>query len=318
MVTLNHKRLKTDRNTRTMADPNFRTDFEPAYGQAVDIADNVQRITAPNKSAFTFHGTNTYIVGQQNIAIIDPGPADESHLASIQNAIEGRKVTHVIVTHTHIDHSPLAAQLKKLTGAQTWAEGPHRTARELHIGESNVLDASGDKDFIPDNMVSHGQKIIGDGWELEALLTPGHTINHACFALIGTNYLFSGDHIMGWSTSIVAPPDGAMSDYMASLDIMIERDETVYFPGHGGRLEKAREFSRALKSHRKMRETAILSRIRKGDSTIKKIVSIIYKSTDPRLHGAAGLSVLAHIEDLMAKGLIKSDGPASIDGNYWA
>lgn len=300
-----------------MAHPNFRTDFDPAYGNAVDIAPGIQRVTAPNKSAFTFHGTNTYIVGDKNIAIIDPGPIDDSHFDGIKKAISGRNVTHIIVTHTHVDHSPLAARLKDLTGAKTWAEGPHRAARDLHIGEINVLDASGDKDFVPDNIVTHQQIIEGDKWALETILTPGHTMNHACFALVGTNFLFSGDHVMGWSTSIVAPPDGAMSDYMNSLDLMIERDESVYLPGHGGRLEKAREFSRALKSHRKMRETAILSRIRKGDRTISEIVSVIYKNTDPRLHGAARLSVLAHVEDLMANDLIKSDGPASISGNYW-
>jgi len=301
-----------------MARPNFRTNFDPAYGQAVDMAPNVQRITAPNKSAFTFHGTNTYIVGTNNVAIIDPGPRDDNHLKAIAAAIEGRRVSHIIITHTHIDHSPLAAPLKKMTGAQTWAEGPHRAARDLHIGETNPLDASGDKDFIPDNFVTHNQMIEGDGWALEALLTPGHTMNHVCYGMAGTEQMFSGDHVMGWATSIVAPPDGAMSDYMASLEIMIERHERVYFPGHGGRLEKAREFSRALRAHRKMRETAILSRVRKGDETIKQIVAVIYKETDPRLHGAAGLSVLAHIEDLMAKGLLESNGPASINGTYRA
>jgi len=301
-----------------MASPKFRTEFDPAYGSAVELAPGVQRITAPNKSAFTFHGTNTYIVGGINVAVIDPGPVNDDHFAAIMAALKGRTVTHIVITHTHVDHSPLAARLKEQTGASSWAEGPHRTARDLHIGEINVLDASGDKEFMPDNFVKHGQIIEGDGWALETLLTPGHTMNHACFALIDTPYMFSGDHVMGWATSIVAPPDGAMSDYMASLEIMIARNESVYFPGHGGRLEKAREFSRALRAHRKMRETAILSRIRKGDRTIAQIVAVIYKETDPRLHGAAGLSVLAHIEDLMVKDYIASNGPASINGEFWA
>ncbi len=301
-----------------MASPKFRTEFDPAYGNAVEIAPGVQRITAPNKSAFTFHGTNTYIVGGKNVAVIDPGPINDDHFEAIMAALKGRKVTHIIITHTHVDHSPLEARLKQQTGASSWAEGPHRAARDLHIGEINVLDASGDKEFMPDNFVKHGQVIEGDGWALETLLTPGHTMNHACFALVDTPYMFSGDHVMGWATSIVAPPDGAMSDYMASLNIMIGRNESVYFPGHGGRLEKARKFSRALRAHRKMRETAILSRIRKGDRTIAQIVAVIYKETDPRLHGAAGLSVLAHIEDLMAKDYIASNGPASINGEYWA
>lgn len=300
-----------------MAKPRFRTDFDPCYGNAVKLEPGIQRITASNKSAFTFHGTNTYIVGDTNVAVIDPGPVDESHLETILRAVEGRQVTHIVITHTHVDHSPLAARLKEITGAQTWGEGPHRISRELHLGETNFLDASGDKDFTPDNRLVHGQIIEGDGWALETLLTPGHAMNHACFALVETPFMFSGDHVMGWSTSIVAPPDGSMSDYMASLEIMIERSESVYFPGHGGRLEKAREFARALRAHRKMRETAILSRIRKGDRTIPEIVQVIYKETDPRLHGAAGLSVFAHIEDLLNKELIRSNGPAALDGEYW-
>ena len=301
-----------------MARPKFRIEFDPAYGQAINLAPQVQRITAPNKSAFTFHGTNTYIVGDKNVAVIDPGPVDEVHLDAIMRAVDKRRVTHIIITHTHVDHSPLAELLKQKTGAQTWAEGPHRIARELHLGEKNFLDASGDKDFVPDNVVRHNQIIEGEGWALEALLTPGHAMNHACFALVDTTYMFSGDHVMGWATSIVAPPDGSMAHYMASLEIMIEREESIYFPGHGGRLEKAREFSRALRAHRKMRETAILSRIRKGDRTIPQIVAVIYKETDKRLHGAAGLSVFAHIEDLLTKGLIKSNGAASLAGEYWA
>lgn len=301
-----------------MARPKFRTDFDPSYGHAVEVAPGIQRLTAPNKSPFTFHGTNTYIVGDQNVAVIDPGPQNDDHFEAILRAVDGRNVTHIVVTHTHMDHSPLAKPLKEKTGAQTWAEGPHRSARDLHLGETNMLDASGDKDFVPDNIVTHGQMIDGEGWALETLLTPGHAMNHACFALKDTPYMFSGDHVMGWATSIVAPPDGAMSDYMESLEIMIEREESVYFPGHGGRLEKAREFSRALRAHRKMRETAILSRIRKGDRTIPDIVKVIYKETDPRLHGAAGLSVFAHIEDLLTKGLIESDSDAALEGQYWA
>ncbi len=301
-----------------MAHPNFRTDFDPCYGEAVTLAPGIERITAPNKSAFTFHGTNTYIVGGDKVAVIDPGPIDDSHFDAIMRAVKNRVVTHIVITHTHMDHSPLAARLKAMTGARTWAQGPHRIARDLHFGETNFLDASGDKEFVPDEFLSHAQIIEGNGWALETLLTPGHAMNHACFALVDNDYIFSGDHVMGWATSIVAPPDGSMKDYMASLEIMIERTESVYFPGHGGRLEKAREFSRALRAHRKMRETAILSRIRKGDRTIPQIVAVIYKETDPRLHGAAGLSVFAHIEDLVEKGLIRSDGPASLTGEYFS
>jgi len=187
----------------------------------------------------------------------------------------------------------------------------------LHIGEHNPLDASADTEFKPDHTLEDGEIIAGDGWSLEAIHTPGHTANHTAFALVGQNVMFSGDHVMAWSTSIVAPPDGSMSDYMASLEVMAKRPESVYFPGHGGRLNNAPKFVRALRSHRKMRETAVLSRIRAGDVTIPDIVKVIYQSTDPRLHGAAALSVLAHIEDLVAQNRIKTEGPPSINGNYY-
>jgi len=301
-----------------MASPKFRIQFDPQHGKVVDIYPGIQRVTAPNESAFTFHGTNTYILGEDEVAVIDPGPANEDHLKVLKKALDGRTVSHIILTHTHVDHSPLAAPLKKLTGAKTYAEGPHRDSRELHMGEVNSLDAAGDKEFMPDVFVKHGEIIEGKGWKLETLLTPGHAANHACFALLDHDIIFSGDHVMGWSTSIVAPPDGSMSDYMASLDIMIERDESIYLPGHGGRLEKAREFARALRAHRKMRETAILSRIRSGDKTIPDIVSVIYKDTDPRLHGAAALSVFAHIEDLVRKELISCDGAPALNSVYQA
>jgi len=158
--------------------------------------------------------------------------------------------------------------------------------------------------------------IEGKDWALETILTPGHTQNHACFAIKNTDMLFSGDHVMSWATSIVAPPDGSMEDYMNSLSVMMERKETIYFPGHGGRLEKAPEFVRALRAHRKMRETAVLSRIRAGDKTIPDIVKVIYKETDPRLHGAAGLSVFAHIEDLVTQGRVICDGPPALNSQY--
>ena len=301
-----------------MSSPSFRVKFDPAHGEVVDLEPGVQRITASNESAFTFRGTNTYILGNDKIAVIDPGPDIEGHYDLLMQAIKGRTVTHIIVTHTHMDHSPLATPLSKATGAPIFAEGPHRDSRALHMGEVNSLDAAADRDFKPDHILADGEIIEGHDWKLETLHTPGHTMNHACFALSGTNLLFSGDHVMAWATSIVAPPDGNMSDYMHSLSKMAERNETVYLPGHGGRLEKAPEFVRALKAHRKMRETAVLSRIRAGDETIPDIVKVIYKETDPRLHGAAGLSVFAHIEDLIEQGKIETEGPPSLDSRYSA
>ncbi|RWK23415.1 MAG: MBL fold metallo-hydrolase [Mesorhizobium sp.] len=294
----------------------FDTRFDPAYGKAVTVAPDVQRITARNPSPFTFHGTNSYLVGVDTLAVIDPGPDDDTHLETLLAAIGGRPVSHIFVSHTHRDHSPLAARLKALTGATVLAEGPHRPARRLRIGEINPLDASADLGFVPDVALADGSLAQGDGWAIRAVLTPGHTANHAAFTLEGTGILFSADHVMAWATSIVAPPDGAMADYMKSLDRLIERGDRLLLPGHGGPVTAPRSFMRGLKTHRKMRERAILERIRGGDRTIKDMVAAIYRDTDPRLHGAAGLSVLAHLEDLVARGLVATEGDPAIDGIF--
>ncbi|UVK44409.1 MBL fold metallo-hydrolase [Mesorhizobium sp. AR07] len=290
----------------------FETGFDPAYGQAVSVAPDIQRITARNPSPFTFHGTNSYIVGRDTLAVIDPGPDNEAHLQTLLDVIAGRPVSHIFVSHTHRDHSPLAARLKERTGAAVVAEGPHRPARPLHIGETNALDASADTAFVPDIALPDDKVVDGDGWSIRTVLTPGHTANHATFALDGTGILFSADHVMAWATSIVAPPDGAMADYMASLDRLIERGDRLLLPGHGGPVTAPRGFMRGLKTHRKMRERAILERIRAGDRSIADMVKTIYRDTDPRLHGAAGLSVLAHIEHLIARGIVESDGAPTI------
>lgn len=295
----------------------FDSSFSPHYGEAVDIAPGIKRITVNNPSPFTFHGTNSYLVGKDTLALIDPGPIDEAHRATLLSAIAGRPVSHIFVSHTHRDHSPLATVLKDELGAVLIAEGPHRPARALHIGEVNLLDASADTDFVPDIVAANNAVINGDGWALRTIHTPGHTANHAVFALEGTGILFSADHVMAWSTSIVAPPDGSMSDYMASLDLMLERQDRVYFPGHGGAVIKPKAFVRGLKTHRKMRERAILERVRAGDRTIPAMVKMIYRETDPRLHGAAALSVLAHLEDMVARELVHTDGNPAIDGIYW-
>lgn len=296
----------------------FDMTFVPAYGEAVTVAPGVRRITVNNPSPFTFHGTNTYLVGEETLAIIDPGPEDEAHLAAILRAVGGRPVSHILVSHTHRDHSPLTARLKAETGATVLAEGPHRASRPLRLGEVNALDASGDLDFAPDRALADGEVIDGDGWSLRAVHTPGHAANHVCFALECTGVLFSADHVMAWSTSIVAPPDGAMSDYMTSLDRLLERDDRILLPGHGGPVTDPQRFMRGLKTHRKMRERAILERLRQGDRTIPEMVKAIYRDTDPRLHGAAGLSVLAHIEDLVDRGAAVTAGELTIDSEYFA
>lgn len=294
----------------------FDMTFEPAYGEAVPVAPGVVRVTVENGSPFTFKGTNSYIIGSDTLAVIDPGPEDERHLQALIAAIGGRPVSHIFITHTHNDHSPLAARLKAATGALTVAEGPHRDARALRIGEVDALDSANDEDFRPDIALGDGGLVEGDGWAMRAIHTPGHAANHAAFALEGTGTAFSGDHVMGWSTTIVAPPGGSMSDYMASLDKMLEREDRLLLPGHGGGIEAPAPFMRALKGHRKMRERAILERIRGGDRTIAEMVRAIYRDTDPRLHAAAGLSVLAHIEDLVARGAVAAETDVAIDGVF--
>ena len=300
-----------------MTDPEFSRDFQPVYGQAVPVAQGVQRMTVNNPSPFTFHGTNSYIVGDRSVAVIDPGPEDEAHFQALMAALEGREVTHIFVSHTHRDHSPLAKRLKAATGAVTVAEGPHRAARPLHEGERNPFAESADMDFVPDIALGDDATLSGDGWTLRALHTPGHTANHATFALDGTGIVFSADHVMAWATTIVAPPDGSMSDYMASLDQLLKRDDRQFLPGHGGPVNDPTAFMRGLRAHRRMREKAVLKRIVAGDRSIADMVKVIYRSTDPRLHGAAALSVLAHIEDLIEKGQIQTNGPPSLTGAYF-
>lgn len=278
----------------------------------------VRRVMCDNPGPFTFKGTMSYIVGRGKVAIIDPGPDDERHVKALLDAVRGETVTHIVVTHTHRDHSPAVPAIKAATGATVYAEGPHRAARPLHIGEIHPLDSSGDRDFKPDIAVADGDVIQGDGWALEPVATPGHTANHMAFALKDRDILFAGDHVMGWSTSIVAPPDGAMSDYMGSLSKLAERPEQLYFPGHGPAIPDAERFVAYYRLHRKAREDSILHWLAKGETDIPTIARASYIGIDPRLLKAAGLSVMAHLEDLVARGIVVTGdgGPPSIDSRY--
>ncbi|WEA26397.1 MBL fold metallo-hydrolase [Rhizobium binxianense] len=299
-----------------MDSPAFDLAFEPAYGQAVPVVSGVERVTVNNPGPFTFFGTNSYIVGSSSVAVIDPGPEDEAHYQALMAALGGRAVTHIVVSHTHRDHSPLSRRLQAATGAVTVGQGPHRPARPLREGEINPFSESSDIAFVPDITLSDGETLSGDGWALTAVLTPGHTANHAAFALAGRDILFSGDHVMAWSTSIVAPPDGSMADYMVSLERLMEREDRLLLPGHGGPVTQPSTFLKALKAHRLRREQAVLARVQAGDRQIAEMVKVIYRDTDPKLHGAAALSVLAHIEHLMERGEIAADGPPSLAALY--
>jgi glyoxylase-like metal-dependent hydrolase (beta-lactamase superfamily II) len=294
----------------------FDKRFDLPPGKVEEVYPGVRRLLCNNPGPFTFKGTVSYIVGSGRVAIIDPGPLDEAHIEALLDAVRNETVTHIVVTHTHRDHSPAAARIKAATGAPTFGEGPHRAARELHLDEAPRLDAGGDREFDPDFKLADGDVVAGDGWSLEAIATPGHTANHMAFALTGSEITFSGDHVMAWSTPVVAPPDGAMGDYMASLEKLLRRPETTYFPGHGGAVRDAPRFVASYIRHRRGREHAILSRLADGSSDIPTLVQGIYVELDPRLTRAAGLSVFAHLEDLVTRGLIVTDEAPSLNSVY--
>ncbi len=301
-----------------MAKLKFDHAFDPVHGSPVQLSPLVERITCNNPSAFTFHGTATYVVGGSSVAVIDPGPDDDDHFEAILKATAGRTISHIVITHTHRDHSPLAARLQDMTGATTYGHGPHgagRPARASASGEVR-LDASGDMDFVPDVALAHGDVVQGRDWNLECVFTPGHCANHMAYALKEDNALFSGDHVMAWSTSVIAPPDGNMADYMASLQVLLGREEAVYFPGHGPEKSQPRAFVRAFMTHRRMREEAILSRFKQGDRTIAEVVASVYSGIDRRLHPAAAMSTLAHVEHLLEQGRLKTDAAASLGAEY--
>ena len=290
--------------------------FELIPGKVDEPMPGVRRILCNNPSPFTFKGTISYIVGRGKVAIIDPGPDDPAHNAALLDAVRGETVTHIFVTHTHRDHSPGVPAIKKATGATVLAEGPHRPARALHVGDGPRLKSSNDTDFKPDRALADGEVVRGDGWTVEAITTPGHTANHMAYAFHEAGIVFSGDHVMAWSTPVVSPPDGSMGDYMASLQKLAKRSEQVYFPGHGGAVRNAPRFVAAYILHRKAREASILNRLSKGETDIPDLVGAIYANLDPRLVKAAGMSVLAHLEDLVARGEAATNGPPSIAGRY--
>jgi glyoxylase-like metal-dependent hydrolase (beta-lactamase superfamily II) len=294
----------------------FNRNFPLKPGVVEEVRPGVRRVLCNNPSPFTFTGTVSYIVGQGKVAIIDPGPDDEAHATALLDAVRGETVTHILVTHTHRDHSPNTARIKAATGATVYAEGPHRASRPRYESEKNASESGADRAFKPDIAVRHGDTIEGGDWALQALATPGHTANHLSFAWQGRKTLFVGDHVMGWSTSIVAPPDGSMIDYMASLERLAGRDEDLYFSGHGPEIPQGPRYVRFLIRHRQAREGSILHRLAKGEADIPTIVRAIYIGIDPRLTGAAGYSVLAHLEDLVVRGIVATDGDPVIGGTY--
>ncbi|MCY4103951.1 MAG: MBL fold metallo-hydrolase [bacterium] len=289
------------------------TAHDPAYGEAVQVAPLVQRVTAANPSPFTFAGTGTYIVGRQRVAVIDPGPEDAAHVGALLRALEGRTVTHVCVTHTHSDHSPASRALAAATGATVFGFGPH-PASDARRGDGApaVTEEPGDWDFIPDVTLAHGDVLADEGWTLECLHTPGHISNHLCFALPEGRAVFTGDHVMGWSSTIIPPPDGNLGDYLRSLELLIDRGDRdeVYWPTHGPPITSPARYARALLAHRHRRTAEILECLRDGSATIPEMVARMYTDTPKMLHPAAERSVLAHLIHLTEQGRVRSEPAA--------
>lgn len=291
----------------------FDRAFDPPYGVVEEVAPGLRRIVARNPGPFTFRGTATFILGEGEVAVIDPGPDMADHVAAILAALSGERVSHILVTHTHLDHSPAAAALKAATGAPTLAFGPHGAGRR---GGAAPAEAGGDLDFVPDVRLADGDVVEGKGWRLEAVHTPGHTSNHLAFAWAEAKALFCGDVVMGWSTSVISPPDGDMGDYLRSLDRLLGRAEEIYWPTHGGPIRDPKPLVRAFIAHRREREEEVLGCLRQGASTIADMVPAIYADVPPSLHGAAARSMLATLIHLVETGRVRSDGPADEESVY--
>lgn len=275
------------------------------YEVSETLSPLVRRVLARNPSPFTYTGTGTYIVGRGTVAVIDPGPAEPAHIAALMRAVEGETVSHIVVTHTHMDHSPAAPALQAETGAMIVGCMP------LVLSDDGPrADAGFDPSYSPDAVMADGDSVSGPGWTLTALATPGHTSNHVCYALAEERALFSGDHVMGWSTTVVAPPDGDMAAYMASLKLLLDRDDLIYYPTHGAPVTEPQRFVRGLITHRKQREGQILRLLKDGNQAIPAMVATMYAGVDARLHPAAGRSVLAHLIDLRTRGMVAQAGDA--------
>ncbi|MBY8827278.1 MBL fold metallo-hydrolase [Hephaestia mangrovi] len=274
-------------------------------GQPIQLEPLVARVLAPNPSPYTFSGTQTHIVGTEDLAVIDPGPDDPAHLAALIAAIAGRPVRAILITHTHRDHSPASRPLRAATGAAVIGCAP------LALDDLGPrADAAFDRDYAPDRILADGDQIAGAGWTLTAIATPGHTSNHLAFALEETQALFTGDHVMGWSTTVISPPDGDMADYLASLAKLMLREDRVYYPAHGERIDNPRRFVRGLIGHRKQREGQILRLLDRGVGDLPAMVEQMYAGLDPRLKGAAERSVLAHLIDLERRGQARQEADA--------
>ncbi len=278
------------------------------------VAPGVRRVIADNPGPFTFTGSGTYIVGEGEVAVIDPGPDRDAHLNALLAALKGERVTHILVTHTHSDHCGLARKFADAAGAPVYGYGAHPVREKKH--DAPALDEGADYSYAPDEVIGDGAVIEGPDWRIEAAHTPGHLSNHLCFALPEHKALFTGDHIMGWATTVVAPPDGDMSAYLDSLDKLLARDDEIYFPTHGAPITNPKRFVRAVKTHRLMRDAQIVDQLKKGRTSIKDITTAMYADVDKRLHGAAAMNVLAHLIRLVRNGAVICDGEPGMHAQF--
>ncbi len=293
----------------------YQTKIDFEYGRPDQLSPLIRRVIANNPGPFTYTGTGTYIVGTGDVAVIDPGPNLDEHIKAILAALKpDEQISHIFVTHTHNDHSPAAAPLKALTGAKLCGFAP---LTDGHHHDGPQMEEAIDENYAPDIILSDADVMTGQTWSLEAVHTPGHMSNHLCFALAEEKTLFTGDHVMGWATSVVAPPEGNMHAYMSSLDRLLARDDEIYLPTHGPAIENPHAFVRAYIAHRRGREAQIVEQLAQGESEITKIVATLYVDVDKRLHPAAALSVLAHLEDLQAQGRVLCKTGQGLSGRYY-
>lgn len=291
----------------------FRRELSFEYGVVAKLSPLIRRVIAHNPSPFTLHGTGTYIIGRGNVAVIDPGPADPRHIDAILDALAGERISHVLVTHTHMDHSPGCAILRNHTDAPTYAYGPHGSGNAV---DDVRIEEDADRAFVPDREVRHGDRIEGDGWRIECVYTPGHTSNHMCYALEDERALFTGDHVMAWSTSVISPPDGDMQRYMESLDLLLERDDALYWPTHGPAVLDPHTHVRAFIAHRREREQQIIACVENGTTRIRDMVPQMYADLPEFMYPAAARSVLAAVVYLVQRGELHTDGEVNVDASY--
>lgn len=282
----------------------FNTTFDAETGHPVTVAPGLVRITAPNAGPYTFKGTNSFIVGHDRVAVIDPGPDDGPHLAALVGAIAGRPVDAIILTHTHIDHSALVPKLRTATGAPVWSGGKHQLSRTRRLFEVNAVGGESDWGLTPDRVLTDGEQLAIDGVALEAITTPGHCANHLAFGFSGTPWLLTGDHIMGWNSTLVSVPDGSMADYLHSLEKVIGLGYARYVPAHGGVIEDGPDYARALLAHRQERNRQVVAAVNGGARKIRDLLAPIYPQLALPLHGAALMTLKAHVEYLVDRGLI--------------